>query len=45
VTIEKRFVQKKPNTNVALTPDGKDRISRHWQQLERLRDLARPPRS
>jgi hypothetical protein len=37
VRIEKRFVQKKPNTNVALTAGGKDRITRHWQQLERLR--------
>ena len=46
VHIEKRFVQKKPNTNVALTADGRDRITRHWQQLERLRDLAaRPDRS
>ena len=45
VRIEKRFVQKKPNTNVALTPEGRDRISRHWQQLERLRDLAGPDRS
>ena len=46
VLIEKRFVQKKPNTNVALTAKGRDRITRHWQQLERLRDLAaRPDRS
>jgi DNA-binding transcriptional ArsR family regulator len=45
VLIEKRFVQKKPNTNVALTAKGRDRITRHWQQLERLRDLAGPDRS
>jgi DNA-binding MarR family transcriptional regulator len=45
VLIEKRFVQKKPNTNVALTAKGRDRITRHWQQLERLRDLAGPNRS
>jgi DNA-binding MarR family transcriptional regulator len=41
VAIEKRFVRKKPNTNVALTPLGKERIARHWDQLERLRKLAR----
>jgi DNA-binding MarR family transcriptional regulator len=44
VQIEKRFVQKKPNTNVALTSEGRDRITRHWEQLERLRDLADPHR-
>ena len=42
VAIEKRFVRKKPNTNVALTAEGKQRIANHWEQLERLRKLARP---
>jgi len=40
VTIEKRFVRKKPNTSVALTAAGKRRIGRHWEQLERLKGLA-----
>jgi DNA-binding MarR family transcriptional regulator len=40
VRIEKRFVYKKPNTNVALTADGKRRIARHWEQLERLKRLS-----
>jgi DNA-binding transcriptional ArsR family regulator len=40
VTIEKRFVRKKPNTNVALTPEGKRRVAHHWDQLERLRNLS-----
>jgi DNA-binding MarR family transcriptional regulator len=40
VTIEKRFVNKKPNTNVALTPVGRERIARHWDHLERLKRLA-----
>jgi DNA-binding MarR family transcriptional regulator len=40
VTIEKRFVRKKPNTNVALTPEGKRRITHHWDQLQRLRNLS-----
>src|SRR3954469_16594871 len=40
VRIEKRFVRKKPNTNVALTPLGKRRIARHWEQLERLKKLS-----
>ena len=43
VTIEKRFVRKKPNTKVALTPTGKRRVARHWQQLERLKHLAVQP--
>jgi DNA-binding transcriptional ArsR family regulator len=49
VRIEKRFVGKRPSTNVRLTADGKERIARHWDQLERLRRLARaatsPPQS
>jgi DNA-binding MarR family transcriptional regulator len=40
VEIEKRFVRKKPNTNVALTPGGKQRIARHWEQLDRLKNIA-----
>jgi DNA-binding MarR family transcriptional regulator len=42
VEIQKRFVGKKPNTNVALTPVGKQRIARHWDQLERLKRLSEP---
>lgn len=41
VTIEKRFVRKRPNTKVALTPDGARRIADHWARLERLKTLAR----
>jgi DNA-binding transcriptional ArsR family regulator len=40
VAIEKRFVRKKPNTNVALTALGKQRIAHHWDQLERLKTLS-----
>jgi DNA-binding MarR family transcriptional regulator len=40
VAIEKRFVRKKPNTNVALTALGRKRIAAHWDQLERLKTLA-----
>ena len=40
VAIEKRFVRKKPNTNVALTAVGKQRIAQHWAQLDRLKNLA-----
>ena len=40
VGIEKRFVRKKPNTNVSLTPLGRRRIARHWEQLDRLKHLA-----
>ena len=40
VAIEKRFVRRKPNTNVALTAEGKRRIARHWEQLERLKALS-----
>jgi len=40
VTIEKRFVLKKPNTRVALTPSGKRRVADHWERLDRLKALA-----
>jgi hypothetical protein len=40
VRIEKKFVLKKPNTNVELTPEGKRRVTQHWRQLERLRSLS-----
>jgi len=40
ITIEKRFVHKKPNTNVELTPEGKTRVATHWSQLERLKNLS-----
>lgn len=43
VEIEKRFVRKKPNTNAALTALGKERIARHWAQLERLKRLSETP--
>ena len=40
VAITKTFVRKRPNTSVALTPDGRERIARHWEQLERLKALS-----
>jgi DNA-binding MarR family transcriptional regulator len=40
VRIQKRFLYKKPNTNVALTADGRRRIARHWDQLERMKRLC-----
>jgi DNA-binding MarR family transcriptional regulator len=43
IQVHKRFVGKKPNTNVALTGVGKQRIARHWEQLERLKHLSQTP--
>jgi DNA-binding transcriptional ArsR family regulator len=40
VTIEKRFVRRKPNTSVALTAAGRQRIADHWERLERLKTLS-----
>ena len=42
VAIEKRFVRKKPNTNVSLTKVGRTRITQHWEQLDQLRRLSKP---
>jgi DNA-binding transcriptional ArsR family regulator len=43
VEVEKRFVGRKPNTKLALTGEGRARIARHWEQLERLKRLAEAP--
>jgi len=43
VTIEKRFVRKKPNTSVALTATGRQRTAHHWEQLDRLKRLSETP--
>jgi DNA-binding MarR family transcriptional regulator len=40
VRIEKRFVRKKPNTNLTLTALGRRRITRHWEQLDALKSLS-----
>jgi DNA-binding MarR family transcriptional regulator len=45
VEIAKRFIRKKPNTNVALTAVGRQRIANHWSQLERLKRLSEAPLS
>jgi DNA-binding MarR family transcriptional regulator len=42
VTIDKSFVRKRPNTSVSLTAVGRRRIKEHWEQLDRLKALARP---
>ena len=38
--LEKRFVGRKPNTRLRLTPVGRERPARHWDQLDRLRGTA-----
>jgi DNA-binding MarR family transcriptional regulator len=40
IAVEKSFVGKKPNTRVALTPQGRKRVSTHWEQLDRLKNLS-----
>jgi DNA-binding transcriptional ArsR family regulator len=40
VKIEKQFVGKVPNTQAALTANGRAAIERHWRQLQTLRDNA-----
>ncbi|HEV2237792.1 MAG TPA: transcriptional regulator [Ktedonobacterales bacterium] len=41
VAVEKRFIGKRPNTLVRMTPQGHTAISRHWQQLDSLRNDLR----
>jgi DNA-binding MarR family transcriptional regulator len=40
VAVEKRFIGKKPNTNVAITALGRERTAHHWEQLEQLKESA-----
>ena len=41
VTIEKRFIDRKPNTLVEITPKGSHAVEDHWSRLEQLRAGAR----
>lgn len=41
ITLEKQFVDKRPNTQVQLTEKGRKAIESHWQQLENLRQDAK----
>jgi DNA-binding MarR family transcriptional regulator len=40
VQIQKRFIERRPNTQVSLTSKGRATLERHWQQLESLRKSA-----
>ena len=40
VAIEKSFVHRKPHTDVSLTGEGRKRVARHWEQLDRLKNLS-----
>lgn len=37
IQLEKRFVDKRPNTQVQITDKGRIAIEQHWKQLEALR--------
>jgi DNA-binding MarR family transcriptional regulator len=37
IQLEKRFVDKRPNTQVQITDKGRTAIENHWIQLENLR--------
>jgi DNA-binding MarR family transcriptional regulator len=41
VTIEKRFIDRKPNTRVGITLKGSHAVEEHWSRLEQLRGAAR----
>ena len=41
VAIEKRFIDRKPNTHVVLTAKGRRAVDEHWRRLEQLRAGAR----
>jgi DNA-binding MarR family transcriptional regulator len=37
IQVEKRFLDKRPNTQIQITEKGRDAIERHWIRLENLR--------
>jgi DNA-binding MarR family transcriptional regulator len=37
ISLEKRFVDKRPNTQVQITEVGRVAVEKHWKQLESLR--------
>ena len=37
VQVEKQFRQKKPNTEIRITPKGLSAIQRHWEQLDKIK--------
>ena len=37
VRVDKRFVNKKPNTQIQITDGGRKAVERHWKQLDSLR--------
>lgn len=37
VTLEKQFLEKRPNTQALITDKGRQVIENYWQQLENLR--------
>jgi DNA-binding MarR family transcriptional regulator len=41
VRVDKRFVDRKPNTEVSLTRRGAAAVEAHWRRLEELRVAAR----
>jgi DNA-binding MarR family transcriptional regulator len=40
VKVEKRFVDKRPETTAAITQEGRDVIESYWEGMERLREQA-----
>jgi DNA-binding transcriptional ArsR family regulator len=45
VTVEKRFIDRKPNTNIAISAKGRRAVDEHWRRLEQLRAGARELKS
>jgi DNA-binding transcriptional ArsR family regulator len=41
VQLDKRFVEKKPNTLVQITEQGKRAIEMYWQQMDTLRESSK----
>ena len=41
VLIEKRFLDRKPNTTASLTARGRRAVERHWKLLDQIRHGAR----
>lgn len=40
IQVEKRFVERRPNTQVQITNRGRAAIEKHWRRLEDLRKAS-----
>ena len=41
VTVEKQFIDKRPNTRIGISDNGRRAVREHWKKLDQLGEKAR----